>query len=163
MITTDRTGFVTHHHIIQAPCFSTWQLKAGKFSLYHVLIQMMTGQHEFARYHKGKSLVKADIIKVRNTFIRHARSKGDFPFEVLLSYSGEDDNNYSVLSRGAITEWDDAGNPISMAGCSLDITDFTTPKNIKIEPAFIPRLLKGIVIFFTVESVPLPRLYEFSM
>lgn len=130
MITTDRTGFVTHHHIIQAPCFSTWQLKAGKFSLYHVLIQMMTGQHEFARYHKGKSLVKADIIKVRNTFIRHARSKGDFPFEVLLSYSGEDDNNYSVLSRGAITEWDDAGNPISMAGCSLDITDFTTPKNI---------------------------------
>lgn len=109
--------------------FVNWNIDAAGLPLYNLFLQMINQEGEFEDHQNTTQITKEDLARAKNMFIAHTASRGSVPFEIILRYTNDSDRSYSILSRGAITDWDAYGNPCSMSGCNMDITNFATLKN----------------------------------
>ncbi|MEO0534024.1 MAG: PAS domain S-box protein [Cyanobacteria bacterium P01_A01_bin.123] len=63
-----------------------------------------------------------DLPKVLDCFNRHVQSRGKVPFASEVRYRHKDSSTVWVLCSGQVIEWDQAGNPLRMVGCHIDIS-----------------------------------------
>ncbi|MFP4300159.1 MAG: PAS domain S-box protein [Spirulinaceae cyanobacterium] len=64
-----------------------------------------------------------DFVKVQAGVERHIRHRGKIPLYEELRYRHKDGSTVWVICSGQVIEWDDAGNPLRMIGCHIDISD----------------------------------------
>lgn len=63
-----------------------------------------------------------DLPKVISCFEQHVSSQGQIPFYNEVRYRHKDGSTIWVICSGQVIEWDQAGNPLRMLGCHIDIT-----------------------------------------
>ncbi|HSM82026.1 MAG TPA: PAS domain S-box protein, partial [Nodosilinea sp.] len=63
-----------------------------------------------------------DLPKVLEQFDRHVQSHGAEPYYNEVRYRHQDGSTVWILCSGQVIEWDNAGNPLRMIGCHIDIT-----------------------------------------
>jgi PAS domain S-box-containing protein len=71
-----------------------------------------------------------DLPGVMACFDRHVQSRGEVPFENEVRYRHKNGSTVWVICSGQVIEWDDAGNPIRMIGCHINITDLKRAEDI---------------------------------
>lgn len=64
-----------------------------------------------------------DLPEVLACFEHHVQSQGTAPYYNEVRYHHKDGSTVWVICSGQVIEWDDAGNPLRMIGCHIDITD----------------------------------------
>jgi PAS domain S-box-containing protein len=64
-----------------------------------------------------------DLAQVLEVYTAHAESKGKVPFYNEVRYLHRDNSVKWMIFTGRIIEWDEAGNPVRMVGCHVDITE----------------------------------------
>ena len=64
-----------------------------------------------------------DLPKVLECFDHHVRSRGKIPYYNEVRYGHKDGSTVWVICSGQVIEWDEAGNPLRMIGCHIDISD----------------------------------------
>ncbi|MGF1521845.1 MAG: PAS domain S-box protein [Leptolyngbyaceae cyanobacterium] len=64
-----------------------------------------------------------DLHKVQESFNRHVQSQGQIPYYNEVRYRHKQGSTVWVLCSGQVIEWDEAGNPLRMVGCHIDISD----------------------------------------
>ncbi|MDJ0704809.1 MAG: PAS domain S-box protein [Leptolyngbyaceae cyanobacterium MO_188.B28] len=63
-----------------------------------------------------------DLPSVLECFDRHVQSRGEIPYYNEVRYRHKDGSTVWVICSGQVIEWDDAGNPLRMIGCHIDIS-----------------------------------------
>ena len=64
-----------------------------------------------------------DLPKVLDCFDRHVQSRGEVPYYNEVRYRHKDGSTVWVICSGQVIEWDEAGNPLRMIGCHIDISN----------------------------------------
>jgi PAS domain S-box-containing protein len=64
-----------------------------------------------------------DLPGVLECFDRHVESRGAVPFNNEVRYRHKNGSTIWVICSGRVIEWNQAGQPIRMIGCHIDITD----------------------------------------
>ncbi|MEO1145012.1 MAG: PAS domain S-box protein [Cyanobacteria bacterium J06638_22] len=64
-----------------------------------------------------------DLPKAHDAYQRHVESHGQIPYRVELRYRHKDGSTVWIVCSGQVIEWDEAGNPIRLIGCHIDITE----------------------------------------
>lgn len=72
-----------------------------------------------------------DLASVFEIFDKHVNSKGMIPYDNEVRYYHKDGSIVWVYCRGQVIEWNEAGEPIRMIGCHVDITPFKKAKQIQ--------------------------------
>ncbi len=67
-------------------------------------------------------ILSEDLPKARAAFRTHAASRGTVPFSSELRCLHRDGSIMWVLAAGSVVEWSDAGAPLRMVGCCMDVT-----------------------------------------
>ena len=67
-----------------------------------------------------------DFPKVLANVDRHIQSRGQIPYSNEVRYRHKDGSTVWVICSGQVIEWDDAGKPLRMVGCHIDISDRKT-------------------------------------
>ncbi|WP_204151408.1 PAS domain S-box protein [Leptolyngbya sp. CCY15150] len=63
-----------------------------------------------------------DLPVVLEQFNRHVQSHGTEPYYNEVRYRHKEGSTVWILCSGQVIDWDDAGNPLRMIGCHIDIT-----------------------------------------
>ncbi|MGF1497243.1 MAG: PAS domain-containing protein [Elainellaceae cyanobacterium] len=70
-----------------------------------------------------RSLVLADDLpEVQTCFDRHVASRGEVPYYSEVRCQHRDGSTIWVICAGQVLDWDEAGQPLRMVGCHVDIT-----------------------------------------
>jgi PAS domain S-box-containing protein len=64
-----------------------------------------------------------DLSVVMHHFEQHVQSRGQIPYYNEVRYRHKDGSTVWLICSGRVIEWDDAGNPLRMIGCHIDISD----------------------------------------
>ncbi|ASC73740.1 multi-sensor signal transduction histidine kinase [Halomicronema hongdechloris C2206] len=64
-----------------------------------------------------------DLPGVLECFNRHVQSRGEVPYVNEVRYRHKDGSTVWVICSSKVIEWDEAGNPLRMIGCHIDISD----------------------------------------
>ena len=64
-----------------------------------------------------------DLPKAYTAYQRHIESQGKFPYRVELRYRHKTGSTVWIICSGQVIEWDEAGNPLRLIGCHIDITE----------------------------------------
>lgn len=64
-----------------------------------------------------------DLAGVLQVFDRHVKTHGAEPFYNEVRYRHKDGSTVWVICTGKVIEWNEAGDPIRMVGCHVDITE----------------------------------------
>lgn len=70
-----------------------------------------------------KLIFPEDLSKVLDCFEQHVQSHGKTPYYNEVRYRHKDGSTVWVICSGQVIEWDQAGNPLQMIGCHVDISD----------------------------------------
>lgn len=83
------------------------------------------GEHELLNTLETwkKLLFPEDLPTVIECFNRHVQSRGKIPYYNEVRYHHKDGSTVWVICSGQVIEWDEAGNPLRMIGCHIDISD----------------------------------------
>ena len=65
-----------------------------------------------------------DLPKVMENFTKHVETKGAHPYDNEVRYFHKNGSIVWVYCKGKVVEWDEAGNPVRMIGCHVDITKY---------------------------------------
>jgi len=63
-----------------------------------------------------------DLVEVMACFDRHTQSHGNIPFYNEVRYRHKNGSTVWVVCSGQVVAWDDAGKPLQMIGCHINIT-----------------------------------------
>ncbi|MEM9004404.1 MAG: PAS domain S-box protein [Cyanobacteria bacterium P01_F01_bin.86] len=63
-----------------------------------------------------------DLPEVLDCFKRHVQSRGQVPYYNEVRYRHKDGSTVWVICSGQVIDWDEAGNPLRMIGCHIDIS-----------------------------------------
>ncbi|MDX2212312.1 MAG: PAS domain-containing protein [Oculatellaceae cyanobacterium bins.114] len=63
-----------------------------------------------------------DLPKATTSYTNHVQSHGTIPYYNELRYRHKDGSTVWVICTGRVIEWDEAGNPLRLIGCHIDIT-----------------------------------------
>jgi PAS domain S-box-containing protein len=64
-----------------------------------------------------------DLPVVMGHFDQHVQSHGQVPYYNEVRYRHKNGSTVWLICSGRVIEWDEAGNPVRMIGCHVDITD----------------------------------------
>ncbi len=64
-----------------------------------------------------------DLPKMLECFDRHVQSQGKVPYYHEVRYRHKDGSTVWVSCSGQVIEWDEAGQPLRMIGCHIDISE----------------------------------------
>lgn len=71
-----------------------------------------------------KQLVFPEDLPIAFTaYQKHVESRGEIPYQVELRYRHKNGSTVWIICIGQVIKWDDAGNPVRLLGCHVDITD----------------------------------------
>lgn len=102
-----------------------WDIPSGNEYLSPTFKKMFGyDDHEIANSADSwQALIFADDLpKVRENFERHIQSGGKIPYYNEVRYHHKDGSTVWVICTGKVIVWDDAGKPVRMIGCHIDIT-----------------------------------------
>jgi PAS domain S-box-containing protein len=68
-------------------------------------------------------ILPEDLPTVLDCFDRHIQSRGEVPYYSEVRYRHKNGAIVWVICSGQVIEWDEAGNPLRMIGCHIDITE----------------------------------------
>lgn len=64
-----------------------------------------------------------DLPKAQENYAQHVQSRGKVPYYNELRYRHKNGSIVWVICTGRVVEWDEAGRPLRMIGCHINITD----------------------------------------
>ena len=102
-----------------------WDIKGGKEYLSPTYKRMFGYAEDELPNLPGtwkKLIFPEDLPLVRETFHRHVQSRGTVPYYNQVRYRHKDGSTVWVICTGKVIEWDEAGKPLRMVGCHVDIT-----------------------------------------
>ncbi|MBW4462185.1 MAG: PAS domain-containing protein [Nodosilinea sp. WJT8-NPBG4] len=67
-------------------------------------------------------ILPEDLPPTLNSFNQHIQSHGEVPYYNEVRYRHKDGSIVWMLCAGQVIAWDDAGHPLQMVGCHVDIT-----------------------------------------
>lgn len=67
-------------------------------------------------------VVKEDLIKLFEELDKHFKSKGEYPFSVIIRCKDKENNLIKILFRGFVVEWE-GDEPLRMIGSHVDVTN----------------------------------------
>ncbi|WP_161635013.1 sensor histidine kinase [Leptolyngbya sp. Heron Island J] len=70
-----------------------------------------------------KLIFSEDLPKVLECFEQHVHSHGKVPYYNEVRYRHKDGSTVWIICSGQVIAWDQAGNPLRMIGCHVDISD----------------------------------------
>jgi PAS domain S-box-containing protein len=102
-----------------------WDVRAGREYLSPTYKRMFGYAEDELADRPGiwKELIfPEDLPLVRETFRRHVASRGEVPYYNEVRYRHKNGSTVWVISTGKVIAWDEAGKPLRMVGCLVDIT-----------------------------------------
>ncbi|PXA03944.1 hypothetical protein DDZ13_09915 [Coraliomargarita sinensis] len=103
-----------------------WSIKEGE-EYFSPAFKSMFGysDEEFARLEWGwrQVIFEEDLPIVEANFDKHVATRGEHPFDQTVRYHHKDGHTVHVICRGRVIEWDDAGQPLRIVGCHVNVTD----------------------------------------
>lgn len=83
------------------------------------------GDHELPNHPESwqNLIFPEDLIAVQEAFAEHVQSHGEIPYCREVRYRHKDGSTVWVICSGQVVEWDEAGNPLRMIGCHIDVTE----------------------------------------
>ena len=70
-----------------------------------------------------KLIFPEDLPQVLDRFEQHIQSRGQIPYYNEVRYRHKNGSTVWVICSGQVIEWDQAGKPLRMIGCHIDITE----------------------------------------
>jgi len=67
-------------------------------------------------------ILEEDFERIRKAYKIHVQSHGEVPYYNQVRYRHKNGSMVWVLCSGRVVDWDDAGKPLRMVGCYIDIT-----------------------------------------
>lgn len=112
-----------------SPGYRNWEISRNIHSVRSAFKKMITRSDEIPYKNSIRNITREDLSKAMDMFDAHIASRGKLPFEIKIRYLSKHGSNIYMLIKAAVTKWDEDGEPVSMKGCNMDITNFVERKN----------------------------------